>query len=960
MSAQAGKTILVCGDLVWDFHISRFQGITSGYYQSRQQSQLATSPGGAWYLCDVINQAIAAVEAETKKNESFKGLFSTTSVMAPKAISLDELDKEPVKKSGIAKAFTIWEWFEGEEQNAKLVIDEAGVKMTDWKPQEPMPGAWRIKEFVGCKKEDWEKEAEVSANFPRVENEPSDPDFVVIDDLGLGFSDFEKVWPACLSGTKPPKDVVIKAPPGSFEKPLWGKLLSKDWASHVTVVIKIEALCEMGANLSRGLSWDKTLEEVKAVFQPGGACWPLRWCKRVVVVIGFSGAAVFSRLPRSPVEKKNPPKTLQFERLIFDPRHLEDRWPEKQQGSIFGISSIVAAAMVAHGLFNPEPSTHLTVSWALNAAREQYRIGAGHSNKKFDVKAASGKILAWNTPGPFKTAYPRELLDPPVLSKETIDINKLTILNDMVGVWDAFLGLKACEIVRKGKDKALESVPRLQFGKYFTVDREEIERLSMLRNLILQYRRNPKDIKPLSIAVFGTPGSGKSFAIKQLAESLFGKEQSVLEYNLSQFKSIDDLHEAFHVVRDKSVQGQLPFVFWDEFDSNRGSDVMGWLKEFLAPMQDAHFVSNGTPHPFGKCVFIFAGGTCEKFDEFAKLAARAKQPPEGQENPKDNSKEDQYKNAKCPDFLSRLRGYVDIKGPNPTSKDDAVHVIRRALLLREFVERYHAGAIDPATKTLQIDSAVLEAFLRVGKGEKGYHHGARSLEAIVSLCRLSGPRLFGPSDLPAKEVMISHVSGDFMDIVNDRTRYYLSDSDIDMIAEMKHNAWKKEKEAQGYVRGDKRCDTPPNLTHPLLVSFNELKDEAREGNRHPARLTIARLETQKYRVEIDASGSKGLKLPGKIPQIFSQAEHRRWMREKMGLGVAYNKSSCDALLLHSDICSYNDIPVKERNLDTAIIGMIREFLKKKGLKLTKPKKVKPKSKLKPKTRGKSKPASPKK
>ncbi len=39
---------------------------------------------------------------------------------------------------------------------------------------------------------------------------------------------------------------------------------------------------------------------------------------------------------------------------------------------------------------------------------------------------------------------------------------------------------------------------------------------------------------------------------------MFGKDRAMLEFNLSRFEDRDALHEAFHEVRDKSVQGKLP------------------------------------------------------------------------------------------------------------------------------------------------------------------------------------------------------------------------------------------------------------------------------------------------------------------------------------------------------------------------------------------------------------------
>jgi len=122
------------------------------------------------------------------------------------------------------------------------------------------------------------------------------------------------------------------------------------------------------------------------------------------------------------------------------------------------------------------------------------------------------------------------------------------------------------------------------------------------------------------------------------------------------------------------VRGQIPLVFWDEFDSGQ----LVWLKEFLAPVQDAEYRAGSVVHPFGKVIFVFAGGTCTTFQEFDRSAVAG-------------ATGEQFRLAKGPDFVSRLRGYVNIKGPNPwltpgqttalpPAEADVAHLIRRAIL----------------------------------------------------------------------------------------------------------------------------------------------------------------------------------------------------------------------------------------------------------------------------------------
>ena len=288
---------------------------------------------------------------------------------------------------------------------------------------------------------------------------------------------------------------------------------------------------------------------------------------------------------------------------------------------------------------------------ALASVRKNHKLGGGEN--KFNSDSAHNEIRQTFHPpknkkepsGIFSTAFPHEVLSVPISENQPAIHSDL--LEDLTGSGYEYVAALALDAVLRGPDKALGKVPMVSYGHYMTADREEIERINSIRGLIASYQANSKDQKPLSIAVFGPPGSGKSFAIKQLASELFGSKKAILEFNLSQLKSVEDLHIAFHQVRDASVRGEIPLVFWDEFDSMD----LEWLKEFLAPMQDAEFLAGSVAHPFGKAIFVFAGGTKSIFESFDKSRG-----PKNEEN---------FKNKKGPDFVSRLRGFVNIKGPNP-------------------------------------------------------------------------------------------------------------------------------------------------------------------------------------------------------------------------------------------------------------------------------------------------------
>jgi hypothetical protein len=309
----------------------------------------------------------------------------------------------------------------------------------------------------------------------------------------------------------------------------------------------------------------------------------------------------------------------------------------------------------------------------------------------------------------------------------------------------------AASIAVSGLVSLPEGIPVEIAGAWASVDRVEIESLRSVRNILAEYIQQrlhggPVD-RPLPVAVFGPPGAGKTFAVRQLATVLLPGQMRTLEFNLSQLHTEADLRTALHEVRDVALEGDLPLVFWDEFDAPLDGKPLGWLQHFLAPMADGRFRDAASFHPVGPAIFVFAGGTAASFEEFITYDDEAAE-----------------RAAKKPDFISRLRGYVDVTGPNRQDARDVAWPLRRALLLRSLVsarapQMLHA---DGEGVRLEIDEGVLRAFLLIGE----YIHGARSLEAIVQMSALAGKPRYERSSLPARQQLGLHVdAAEFLALV---------------------------------------------------------------------------------------------------------------------------------------------------------------------------------------------------
>jgi hypothetical protein len=119
--------------------------------------------------------------------------------------------------------------------------------------------------------------------------------------------------------------------------------------------------------------------------------------------------------------------------------------------------------------------------------------------------------------------------------------------------------------------------------------------------------------------------------------------------------------------------------------------------------------------------------------------------------PEDDPERRAFATAKGPDFASRLRGHVDILGPDPENESDRTYTVRRAFLVRSLIERDVRQLI--SGKQLGIDEGVLNALLTV----PAYRHGVRSIEAILAMSALSQVTRFERAALPPPEQLGLHV-----------------------------------------------------------------------------------------------------------------------------------------------------------------------------------------------------------
>ncbi len=851
-ATNAKRVVVVAGDVTIDWNLARSRSPhSSGQQWNAEDCTRAYSQrGGAALLGDLLDAVSRQLNADSVANCDVRPSDIPGAPSHP---------GDPVYHH----SYAMWKLF-GYSDHPALNSEK---------------GAWRVEEFLGLDR--W-----TSAIIPaeakdgsRESIDTSEADIIVIDDANLGFRDNDAAWPAVLQDRERRPWIVLKTAQPVCQGMLWDYLY-RNFRDRLVVVMTVNDLRLSEVQISRELSWERTAQDLAWELVYNARVNSLSQCAHVVVSFDTAGAVLFSRSPDG-----NTPSC----KLLFEPAVVEGMWAQAHPGSMIGYTACLTAGITRQLMLAPEaPDFEQPVRSGLSAMRKLHLEGYGRrgtpaweAQLAFPFQMIATELA--QAGDQFTTA---EVQDPvrfvAQADSETASGGYWTILQDR---YPGSLDQVSEQILLEGAGSALRDVPLGQFGKLLTVDRREIEAFRSVRSLIAEYCRSPRPKRPLSIAVFGAPGAGKSFGIVEVANSLkLGAPVYKLEFNLSQFAAPDEILAALHQVRDVGLSGSIPLVFWDEFDTSLNNQPLGWLRYFLALMQDGKFQEGQITHPIGRAIFIFAGGTSETMEAF-------------------NRGGEPFKAVKGPDFVSRLKGYVNILGPNrqPTVSDP-YYVIRRALLLRSILQRDAPQLFQG--DLLQIHTGDLRALLQT----KRYKHGVRSMESIIAMSLLSGKRRFERSSLPSEAQLELHVEAqDFLALLQ---RIDLNGELLERMAEAAHDIFCEDLRSKGYSLGTSN-DDEQNI-HSSLRPYADLPESEKEQNRSNVRDIANKLGLAGYVMMPARSNEPPFNFPGPDLEQLAELEHDRWMRLKLESGWRYAPTTDKNGKLHNALMPWRKLPAAER------------------------------------------------
>jgi hypothetical protein len=724
--------------------------------------------------------------------------------------------------------------------------------------------------------------------LPIPDDDPN-ADIVVLDDAGNAFRDRERVWPLAVRTEGKQPLLIMKMTRPLSGGPLYERV-RKDHGERLVLVVNADDLRAEGVDISRRLSWERTAREFLWQMCNNPDLASLRGLPNLVVRLGVDGAIHYAGAGNRMAA-----------RLYYDPAKAEDGFREANQGEMIGLTDAFIAALVGRIAREGPTGIGEGIRDGIQSSRRFFRLGFGKDRRHFDYPGAE----VFGPPAPGDDAIADAVI-PASDTPNSADPDYWCLLNE---VQDAGLEVVARQLVLNGEAVALRNVPVGEFGGLRTVDRAEIESLRSVRNLIRQYLGRKDTKRPLSLAVFGPPGSGKSFGVEQVAKSvarLSQRKVEKLEFNLSQFETTRDLVAALHRVRDEVLRGGVPLVFFDEFDC-AFQGPLGWLRYFLAPMQDGAFKDGETMHPIGPAIFVFAGGLSRTFAHFSRETFDEEIPEESR--PEERRR---FTEAKGPDFVSRLRGFVNILGPNPdhSKPDDRLYLIRRATVLRSLLRRSWGTLIDPEEPSrLNIDEAVLRALIGVPE----YKHGVRSMEAVLEMSLLEGRTGFEPSALPPPEQLEQHVDADaFSRLV---LQGLLFAAAREAIAQAIHERFQR----------DRARDKP--LEDPSLRPWQDLAEPLKRSNRAQADDILRKLEQVGcgYRPRRDDKPVT-FRFKREEIELLAELEHDRWMKDKVAEGFTLGPRRDEERKTSPYLVAWNQLEDQVKQYDRDTVAAIPEFM----------------------------------
>ncbi len=197
-------------------------------------------------------------------------------------------------------AFAIWRSFNKERGNDKAQVWRADPRM------------WYSHTYASFLQDSTGGDPSKQPYIPRATAHPVEANILVLDDAGIAFRQAERATWLLPHPQAPTRWILLKLSGPMAESELW-TLLTGSFADKLVCIVSADDLRSEFVELSRGLSWERTVEDLRRELLHNKTIKSLMDCRHLIVTFSIDGALWIDQTDREQVKAT----------LFFDAGHAE-------------------------------------------------------------------------------------------------------------------------------------------------------------------------------------------------------------------------------------------------------------------------------------------------------------------------------------------------------------------------------------------------------------------------------------------------------------------------------------------------------------------------------------------------------------------------------------------------------------------------------------------------------------
>jgi len=315
----------------------------------------------------------------------------------------------------------------------------------------PKGRAWRVEQFLGL---DQRSERLQTETIEVEDGKITIADIVILDDANLGFRDGPANWPQAILEENKPLWILVKMSKPVAQGALWDYLL-QNHADRLIPVIPVNDLRFTEVHISKGLSWERTAQDLAWELVHNPCVNSLSHCPFVIISFGTAGAILLEH------SKNGNSQGIPEFKLFFDPQVIEGMWGQDYSGKMIGYTTCLTAS-IAHQLmlFPDKPNIAQGIQSGLSAMQNLFLVGYDFGGEKdCELTFPTSRIL--ETLKKENPSFASVTVENPVYDYEkSVDVNEgsvpqgwWTILEDR---YQDNLAHVAEQVVKRGLDGKIE------------------------------------------------------------------------------------------------------------------------------------------------------------------------------------------------------------------------------------------------------------------------------------------------------------------------------------------------------------------------------------------------------------------------------------------------------------------------------------------------------------------------